>query len=102
MTFVRVAFPVPVRQTFLYSVPPGLEERARPGAEVRCPFGRGERRGFIVEPAREADRPGVKAIAGYLLDQGGRRWIVVCIVNHPRAAAAQATQDALLQWVYAR
>lgn len=45
---------------------------------------------------------GVKAIAGYLLDQGGRRWIVVCIVNHPRASAAQATQDALLQWVYAR
>jgi primosomal protein N' (replication factor Y) len=69
VSFVRVAFPVPVRQTFLYAVPPELEERARPGAEVRCPFGRGERRGFIVEPAREADRAGVKAIAGVVGDR---------------------------------
>ena len=69
MSYVRVAFPVPLRQTFLYSVPPHLIERARPGAEVRCPFGRGERRGFIVEPAREADRANVKAIAGIVGDR---------------------------------
>ena len=69
MSYVRVAFPVPLRQTFLYSVPPHLIERARPGAEVRCPFGRGERRGFIVEPAREADRANVKAIAGVVGDR---------------------------------
>ncbi len=68
MSFVRVAFPVPVRQTFLYSVPPELESRARPGAEVRCPFGARERRGFVVEPAREADRHGVKAILGVVGD----------------------------------
>ncbi|MEO6462432.1 MAG: primosomal protein N', partial [Candidatus Eisenbacteria bacterium] len=69
MSYVRVAFPVPVRQTFLYAVPPDLAERARPGAEVRCPFGRGERRGFIVEPAREADRANVKSIAGVVGDR---------------------------------
>ena len=68
MTFVRVAFPVPVRQTFLYSVPPELASRARPGAEVRCPFGARERRGFVVEPVREADRAGVKAILGVVGD----------------------------------
>ena len=45
---------------------------------------------------------GVKAIAGYVLDQRGRRWIVVCVVNHPKASAAQPMQDALLQWVYAQ
>jgi D-alanyl-D-alanine carboxypeptidase/D-alanyl-D-alanine-endopeptidase (penicillin-binding protein 4) len=42
----------------------------------------------------------VRAIAGYVLDARGRRSVVVFIVNHPRAAAAQAAQDALLKWVY--
>ncbi|MGH7726246.1 MAG: replication restart helicase PriA [Candidatus Eiseniibacteriota bacterium] len=64
MSFVRVAFPVPVRQTFLYAVPPELEARAVPGAEVRCPFGSRERRGFIVERASQAGRESVKSIAG--------------------------------------
>ena len=43
---------------------------------------------------------GVKAIAGYLLDRNGRWQIVVFLVNHPNAAAAQTAQDALLEWVY--
>lgn len=45
---------------------------------------------------------GVRAIAGYLMDAGGRRWVVVCLVNDPRAAVSHAAQDALLQWLYAR
>ena len=45
---------------------------------------------------------GVRSLAGYVLDRGGRRWIVVFFVNHPNAGAAQAAQDALLQWVYER
>ena len=45
---------------------------------------------------------GVRAIAGYVLDSKGRTMIVVCIVNHARAPGAQAAQDALLNWVYAR
>jgi D-alanyl-D-alanine carboxypeptidase/D-alanyl-D-alanine-endopeptidase (penicillin-binding protein 4) len=45
---------------------------------------------------------GVKAIAGYVLDRNGKWQIVVFLVNHPNASAAQAAQDALLQWVYER
>ncbi|MDP2823642.1 MAG: D-alanyl-D-alanine carboxypeptidase/D-alanyl-D-alanine-endopeptidase, partial [Sulfuritalea sp.] len=45
---------------------------------------------------------GVRSIAGYVLDKSGRRWIVVFFVNHANAGAAQAAQDALLQWVYER
>ena len=45
---------------------------------------------------------GVKTMAGYVLDSGGRRQIVVFFVNHANAAAAQAAQDALLQWVHDR
>ncbi len=64
MSFVRVAFPVPLRQTFLYSVPDSLIDAAVPGASVRCPFGARERRGIVVERAATAERAGVKPIAG--------------------------------------
>lgn len=43
----------------------------------------------------------VKTLAGYIRDAHGKWWIVVFLVNHPRAAAAQAAQDALVQWIYA-
>ena len=41
-----------------------------------------------------------RAVAGYVLDRHGRRYVVVMIVNHPRARDADAAQDALLEWVY--
>lgn len=44
---------------------------------------------------------GVRAIAGYVLDASGRRFIVVALVNHANAARAQGALDALVQWVYA-
>jgi len=44
---------------------------------------------------------GVRAIAGYVIDAGGRRWIVVALVNHPNAGRAQAAIDTLVQWTYA-
>ncbi|MCY7389259.1 MAG: D-alanyl-D-alanine carboxypeptidase/D-alanyl-D-alanine-endopeptidase, partial [Burkholderiales bacterium] len=43
-----------------------------------------------------------KAIAGYLLDQAGRRWIVVMMVNHTNAVQTQPAQDALFAWVFSR
>jgi D-alanyl-D-alanine carboxypeptidase/D-alanyl-D-alanine-endopeptidase (penicillin-binding protein 4) len=45
---------------------------------------------------------GVKTIAGYVLDRQGRQQVVVFLVNHANAQAAQAAQDALLAWVYER
>lgn len=42
----------------------------------------------------------VRAIAGYVHAQSGRRYVVVAIINHPNAGAAQAAHDALLEWVY--
>lgn len=45
---------------------------------------------------------GARAIAGYVLDARGRLAVVVFLVNHARAAEAQAAQDALLKWVHAR
>jgi D-alanyl-D-alanine carboxypeptidase/D-alanyl-D-alanine-endopeptidase (penicillin-binding protein 4) len=45
---------------------------------------------------------GVKTIAGYVLDRQGRRWVVVFLVNHPKAILAGPAQDALLEWVHAQ
>lgn len=43
---------------------------------------------------------GVRAIAGYVFDPAGRRFVVVCFVNHRNALHAQAPLDLLVQWVY--
>jgi D-alanyl-D-alanine carboxypeptidase/D-alanyl-D-alanine-endopeptidase (penicillin-binding protein 4) len=45
---------------------------------------------------------GVSAMAGYVLDGRGNRWIVVVMINDPRIQAWQgkAVQDAVLSWVY--
>lgn len=43
-----------------------------------------------------------RAMAGYVLDRGGRLQVVVMIVNHPGAPESQTAMDALLRWVYER
>lgn len=44
----------------------------------------------------------VRALAGYVLANDGKRYIVVMIVNHQNAVMTQFAQDALLAWAYAR
>jgi len=43
---------------------------------------------------------GVRAIAGYVRAESGRRYVLVAIVNHANAAAANPANDALLEWIY--
>jgi D-alanyl-D-alanine carboxypeptidase/D-alanyl-D-alanine-endopeptidase (penicillin-binding protein 4) len=43
---------------------------------------------------------GVQSMAGYVLDARGHRWVVVMILNHANANAAQPALDALVEWVY--
>lgn len=45
---------------------------------------------------------GVKTMAGYVQGQNGKQWIVVFFINHPNAAAGQAAQDALIEWLQRR
>jgi D-alanyl-D-alanine carboxypeptidase/D-alanyl-D-alanine-endopeptidase (penicillin-binding protein 4) len=45
---------------------------------------------------------GVKAIAGYVLDDKGRTVVVVCFINHPHAGDSEPFLDSLLQWVHQR
>jgi len=42
---------------------------------------------------------GVRALAGYLLDLRGERWLLVAMVNHPNAVRAKEGMDRLVEWV---
>jgi serine-type D-Ala-D-Ala carboxypeptidase/endopeptidase (penicillin-binding protein 4) len=42
----------------------------------------------------------VRNVAGYVLAASGKRYVVVCMINHVNAIRGQEAQDALLQWVY--
>lgn len=42
---------------------------------------------------------GVRNLAGYVMDAQGRLYLFVFLINHPRAAAATAAQDAALAWI---
>ncbi|HTH60226.1 MAG TPA: D-alanyl-D-alanine carboxypeptidase/D-alanyl-D-alanine-endopeptidase [Paraburkholderia sp.] len=42
----------------------------------------------------------VRSIAGYVAAADGQTYIVVSLINDPRAEAARAAHDALLEWVY--
>jgi serine-type D-Ala-D-Ala carboxypeptidase/endopeptidase (penicillin-binding protein 4) len=40
----------------------------------------------------------VAALAGYVVSDSGRRYVLVAIVQHPKAGAARPALDALVQW----
>jgi D-alanyl-D-alanine carboxypeptidase/D-alanyl-D-alanine-endopeptidase (penicillin-binding protein 4) len=45
---------------------------------------------------------GVRAIAGYVLDSSGQRWVVVFLINDPKARLGKSAMDTLLRWVAER
>jgi serine-type D-Ala-D-Ala carboxypeptidase/endopeptidase (penicillin-binding protein 4) len=40
----------------------------------------------------------VSGLAGYVHGPGGKRWVLVAIANHPRAAEARPAIEALIEW----
>lgn len=46
--FAQVAFPIPVRRSFAYSIPDPWLDACHPGVEVQAPFGTRARRGIVV------------------------------------------------------
>lgn len=64
-----------------------LERRMRNGSAVG--------RGLLKTGSLE----GVRALAGYVIDGAGTRWIVVAMVNDPSASRANAPLDFLADWV---
>lgn len=41
----------------------------------------------------------VRSIAGYVLGNSGKRFVVVSIVNHDNAGAVRSFDDALIAWL---
>ncbi len=41
----------------------------------------------------------VRAIAGFVLDNGGKRWVVSFLINDPKSIQGKPAIDALLQWL---
>ena len=60
------------------------------------------RRSRDVPPGRAHLKTGslrdVAGLAGYVLADSGRRYVLVAIVNHPRAPEARPALDALVRW----
>ena len=44
----------------------------------------------------------VRSIAGYVLDNEGKRWIVAFMINDPKSIHGKPAMDALLQWLTER
>lgn len=45
-----------------------------------------------------AQRTNVVALGGYVHGNGGQRWVLVAMVNHPNANAARPALEALVDW----
>jgi D-alanyl-D-alanine carboxypeptidase/D-alanyl-D-alanine-endopeptidase (penicillin-binding protein 4) len=89
------AFQSPLMPEFMSSMPiAGYDGTMRNRLKARSAAGHAH-----IKTGRLDD---VAAIAGYVLAASGKRYAVVCFINHRNAARGQEAQDALLQWVHER
>lgn len=92
---LRAAWQSPAMPEFIASLPlAGVDGTLRRRLNGSAAGGRAHLKTGYLE--------GVRAVAGYLLDQGGRRWIVVFLINDPKARLGKPAIDALLQWLAER
>jgi len=53
--FAQIAFPLPLRKTFIYRIPENLREKIKPGQRALVPFGREKKLGFVVSTSSSAE-----------------------------------------------
>lgn len=94
---LRAAWRSPVMPEFMSSMPVvGVDGTQRRRARSLVYAGQAHIKGGTIN--------GVRAMAGYLVDTNARRWIVVCMINHPKVHNGNAHPffDRVLQWAYNR
>jgi len=94
---LRAAWRSPVMPEFVSSMPVvGVDGTQRRRARTLSYAGQAHIKGGTIN--------GVRAMAGYLVDTNARRWIVVCMINHPKVHNGNAHPffDRVLQWAYNR
>lgn len=88
---LQVAWASPVMPELMSSLPvSGVDGTLK---NSRAPIGRAH--------LKTGSLRDVAGVAGYVLANSGRRYVVVAIANHPNADAARAAFDALVQWTAA-
>lgn len=65
-TYIEVAVPVPVHQSFTYLVPAHLAAAATPGKRVLIPFGERRTTGYIIGPGEGSDDKKIRSILDIL------------------------------------
>lgn len=90
-----VAFDSPVMPEFMSSMPIAAVD-----GTLRNRFGGTAVKG--VAHMKTGALNNVRALAGYVLDQAGRRIVIVFFVNHDQAGQSRVAMDALVQWLYTR
>ena len=89
---LQVAWATPVMPELLASLPiAGIDGTLR-----RSRLGNGQSAGRAH--LKTGSLQGVQALAGYVHGEGGQRYVLVALVNHPNAAAARPALDALVEW----
>jgi D-alanyl-D-alanine carboxypeptidase/D-alanyl-D-alanine-endopeptidase (penicillin-binding protein 4) len=92
---LAAAYDSPYMPEFMASLAvPGLDGTMR----QRFDGGRLEGRAHV----KTGSLDDVSALAGYVLDRKGRRWVTVILINHPGIMSWQGkqVQDVLLRWVF--
>jgi D-alanyl-D-alanine carboxypeptidase/D-alanyl-D-alanine-endopeptidase (penicillin-binding protein 4) len=93
-TLLRYAWHSPVMPEFIASLPiTAVDGTMKKRGQGSAAAGRAHLKTGLLD--------GVRAIAGYVLDAHGRRWLVVMLVNHAQAGSAPVREamDALVEWV---
>lgn len=89
------AWQSPVMPELMASLPlAGVDGTLRLRLRDQSPTGRAHLKTGYLDNAR--------ALAGYVLDNGGRRWVLVCLINDARSGQGKAAMDALLRWIVER
>ena len=87
--WVRVMWADPLMPEWLASLPvAGVDGTAR---RLGAAIGRAHLKTGSID--------GVAAIAGVVQDRNERRWVVVAVINDPRASASRAVLQATVGWV---
>jgi D-alanyl-D-alanine carboxypeptidase/D-alanyl-D-alanine-endopeptidase (penicillin-binding protein 4) len=86
---LTLAFDSPVMPEFMASLPiAGIDGTMR---RSRATVGRAH--------LKTGSLRDVAAVAGYVISDSGRRYVLVALLQHPNANAGRPALDALLQWV---
>ena len=86
------AWKSPVMPELMSSLPlAGIDGTLRKRFDKHVALGRAHLKTGYLEGAR--------ALAGYVLDNAGQRWVFVFLINDPKSGQGRAAMDALLRWI---